>query len=277
MGRPLASFLGAHYSRQLMPSLNADLLNSPDLPWRVQVVEEIGSTSDAVREAALAGADAGLVIFAESQTAGRGRRENRWLAPKGKDLMFTLLLRPEAPIALWSRITTLAALAICRAIEEELPLRPQIKWPNDIYVHDRKVSGLLAEAVTTPSGLMLVLGIGLNVNTREFPPELSASATSLITALPAAPVAELDRRSLAATLLAQLHEQLQLIEHGFHEAVAGVRARSWLIGKAIRATVEGQEIYGRALDLDSEGHLILALPDGSVRTLSSAESVRQVV
>jgi BirA family biotin operon repressor/biotin-[acetyl-CoA-carboxylase] ligase len=260
-----------------MPSLNADLLNTPDLPWRVQVVEEIGSTSDAVREAALAGADAGLVIFAESQTAGRGRRENRWLAPKGKDLMFTLLLRPEAPVALWSRVTTLAALAICRAIEEELPLRPQIKWPNDVYVHDRKVSGLLAEAVTTKSGLMLVLGIGLNVNTREFPTELSASATSLISALPAAPVAELDRHSLASTLLAQLHEQIQRVEHGFHEAVAEVRARSWLISRSIRATVEGQEIYGRALDLDSEGHLILALPDGSVRTLSSAESVRQVV
>lgn len=260
-----------------MPALSADLLNDPDLPWRVQAVDEIGSTSDALREAALAGEQAGLVIFAESQTSGRGRRQNRWLAPKGRDLMFSLLLRPEAPATFWPRVTTLAALAICRAIESELPLRPRIKWPNDVYVHDRKVAGLLAEAVGTPDGLMLVLGIGLNVNTREFPPELSDSATSLLAAVPPMPQPMLDRHSLARALLRQLHSQLCRIDDGFHEAIAEVRGRSWLLGRQIRATVDGRELFGRALDLDHEGHLLLALADGSVITLSSAESVRQVV
>jgi BirA family biotin operon repressor/biotin-[acetyl-CoA-carboxylase] ligase len=260
-----------------MPALSSFSLNDPALPWRVQVVDEIGSTSDALREAALAGEAPGLVLFAESQTAGRGRRQNRWLAPKGRDLMLSLLLRPEAPTALWPRVTTLAALALCRAIEDELPLRPQIKWPNDVYVHDRKVAGLLAEAVGTPSGLVLVLGIGLNVNTRDFPPELSDTATSLLAAVPPMPQPLLDRDSLAHALLRQLHVQLSRLDDGFHEAIAEVRERSWLLGRQIRATVEGRKLFGRALDLDREGHLLLALPDGSITTVSSAESVRQVV
>lgn len=260
-----------------MIPLDPDLLSSPDLPWRVRIVQETGSTSDDIRAAALAGEEPGLVLFTESQTAGRGRRDNRWVAPAGKDIMVTLLLRPEAPLALWSRMTTLAALAICLAIEEELPLRPQIKWPNDIYIQDRKVSGLLAEVVLAPSGPMLVLGIGLNVNTRELPAELAATATSLILGLPATPMGNLDRNSLGASLLHHLHQQTARLEHGFQQAVSQVRDRSWLLGRQVRATVEGSEIYGRALDLDPEGHLRLVLADGSLRTLSSAESVRQVV
>ncbi len=264
-----------------MSRLDASALNAAcqaeALPWRVQVADEIGSTSDAVREAAMAGEPAGLVLFTESQTAGRGRRDNRWVTPKGKDLMLSLLLRPDAPTALWPRLTTLAALAICRAIEDELPLKPMIKWPNDVYLHDRKVSGLLAEAVTPPQGMAIVLGIGLNVNTGDFPPELANSATSLLTALQRPIIRELDRQQLALVLLRQLHHQFQRLDHGFHESVAEVRDRSWLIGRQIRATVEGRELFGHAMDLNSEGHLILSLPDGTLTTLSSAEGVRQVV
>lgn len=248
------------------------------LPWQVQVVEEIPSTSDALRASALRGEPANLVLFAESQTAGRGRRDNRWVTPRGQDLMVSLLLCPEAPIPLWPRLTTLAALAICRAIEEELPLHPQIKWPNDIYLNGLKVSGLLAEAVTTPQGMKLILGIGLNVNSRQFPPALTGTATSLFVGLPSSvQVRELDRQQIALRLLQELHTQFARISADYPQAVAEVRERSWLLGKQIRATVDGQEIYGRAQDLDPEGYLMLAMPDGSLRTLTSAEGVRQVI
>jgi BirA family biotin operon repressor/biotin-[acetyl-CoA-carboxylase] ligase len=249
-----------------------------DLPWRVSATEEISSTSDELRTAAIQSESHGTVLFAESQTAGRGRRDNRWITPRGQDLMFSILLRPEEPVSLWPRLTTLAALAICRAIEDELPLQPQIKWPNDIYIHGQKTSGLLAEAVTTPRGMALVLGIGLNVNSREFPPGLKATATSLLLSLPSGVwVRELDRNPLALKLLKELALQFQHLSSGYDEAVAAVRQRSWLIGRQIRATVEDQEIYGRALDINQEGHLILAMADGSLRTLTSAEGVRQVV
>jgi len=265
-----------------MSSLNAALMQqeciAQGLPWQVRAVDQIPSTSDELRAAAVRGEAHGHVLFAESQTAGRGRRENRWITPGRLDLMFSLLLRPQAPLALWPRLTTLAALAICRAIEEELPLKPQIKWPNDIYIEGRKVSGLLAEVLSTQDGTALILGIGLNVNSREFPPELTETATSLVNALPASIlVRELDRQQIALRLLLELNNHLQHLSQGFTEAIAEVRRRSWLLGKQIRATVEGQEIYGRAMDINQEGHLILALADGSIRTLTSAEGVRQVI
>lgn len=256
-----------------MIPLCADALNDPALPWQVTVLDEVGSTSDWLKERAAA-APVGTVVFTESQTAGRGRRDNRWIAPRGKDLMLSLLLQPAAPMEKWPRLTTLAALAICRAIEAELPLQPRIKWPNDIYLRDRKISGLLAETVTNHRGTLLVLGIGLNVNTLEFPTEVTA--TSLLKELASPALAELDRNALACRLLDSLHTEFQRLDDCFSEAIAEVRERSWLLGRQIRARTPQGEIFGRVLDLTEEGHLILEFPDGSTHALTSAEEVRDV-
>ena len=245
--------------------------------WRVRVMDEVTSTNDVVRDLGLAGEPHGAVVFAEHQTSGRGRRENRWLAPKGRDLMFSVLLRPEAPAHFWPRITTLAALAICKGIEHELPLTPTIKWPNDVYVADRKIAGLLAESLASPSGTFIVLGIGINVNTTEFPEDIRASATSLSLELEPEMSAMINRNSLASAILASLDDELRRIDAGFVSAMDEVRPRSWLLGKTIRATADGTEVYGRATDLNHEGHLVIALPDGSSRALSSADDVRWVV
>ncbi len=254
-----------------MIPLDATALNDPTLPWHVTVLDEVGSTSDWLKQHATE-LPLGSVVFTESQTAGRGRRENRWIAPRGKDLMFSQLLRPEAPFEQWPRITTLAALAICKAIEAELPLQPRIKWPNDIYLSDRKVSGLLAETVSTRDGMLLVLGIGLNVNTREFSPGIVA--TSLLSELPTAPLGELDRNSLANRVLGSLDAEFQRIGDDFSSAIAEVRPRSWLLGRQIRAKAPQGEVFGRVLDLNEEGHLILEFPDGNTHTLTSADEVR---
>lgn len=256
-----------------MIPLNASALQDEALPWHITVLDEVGSTSDWLKQNAAA-LPTSTVVFTESQTAGRGRRDNRWIAPRGKDLMFSLLLKPAASLEKWPRITTLAALAICKAIEAELPLQPRIKWPNDVYLSDRKVSGLLAETVSTRDGMRIILGIGLNVNALDFPPELSA--TSLLRALASPVLHEIDRNALASRLLATLHAELQRLEDDFSAAVAEVRERSWLIGRQIRCRSEGGEVLGRVLDLNEEGHLILALPDGSSRTLTSAEDIRDV-
>lgn len=256
-----------------MIPLSADALNDDTLPWRVRVFDELGSTSDWLKQNA-AQLKTGTVVFTESQTAGRGRRDNRWIAPRGKDLMFSLLLKPQASLEKWPRITTLAALAICKAIEAELPLQPRIKWPNDIYLGDLKTSGLLAETVTTPSGLVLVLGIGLNVNTLDFPPDLSA--TSLLQKLASPVLREIDRNTLAKRLLECLHAEFQRLDDDYSQAIAEVRERSWLLHRQIRAQTAQGEVFGRVLDLDEEGHLLLQLADGSVQTLASADHVRAV-
>ena len=256
-----------------MIPLNADALNDPALPWHVTVLEETGSTSDWLKARA-AELPVGSVVFTESQTAGRGRRDNRWIAPRGKDLMFSMLLRPETPLEKWPRITTLAALALCKAIEAELPLQPRIKWPNDIYLRDRKISGLLAETVSVRGSLVLVLGIGLNVNTLDFPPEITG--TSLLKEVLSPALPELDRNVLAAGLLEALHAEFQRLEDDFSGAVAEVRSRSWLIGRQIRAKAPQGEVFGRVLDLTEEGHLVLEFADGSTHTLTSADEVRDV-
>jgi BirA family biotin operon repressor/biotin-[acetyl-CoA-carboxylase] ligase len=256
-----------------MIPLDASALQDDTLPWRITVLEEVGSTSDWLKQNA-ATLPVGSVIFTEAQTAGRGRRDNRWIAPRGKDLMFSLLLKPATAMEQWPRITTLAALAICQSIEAELPLQPRIKWPNDIYVHDRKVSGLLAETVSAPCGMLLVLGIGLNVNVLDFPPGLHA--TSLLQALDTPVLREIDRNALASRLLHALHAEFARIDGDFPAAIAAVRERSWLTGRQIRCRSEGGEVHGRVLDVNEEGHLILVLPDGSTRTLTSAEEIRDV-
>lgn len=236
-------------------------------------MDETTSTSDLVREAGINGEPEGLVIFAEAQSAGRGQRSNAWVTPKGLDLMFSVLLRPQHPLSHWPRLTTLAALAMCKGIEDFLPLIPKIKWPNDIYLGPRKVCGLLAETFTGTDGPFLVLGVGMNVNTVIFPEELRGIATSLLQELPAT-IREVNRELLAATLLRELAAVLPLWADDFHEAVAAVRKRSALIGHGIRARVNGQELHGRVVDLNHEGHLILEQVDGSSLVLSSAAEVR---
>jgi BirA family biotin operon repressor/biotin-[acetyl-CoA-carboxylase] ligase len=257
-----------------MIPLSADVLNDDSLPWQVRVFDELGSTSDWLKQNA-ASEPVGTVVFTESQTAGRGRRDNRWIAPRGKDLMFSILLKPPASLDRWPRLTTLAALAICKAIEAELPLQPRIKWPNDIYLGDLKTSGLLAETVSTREGIVLVLGIGLNVNTLDFPPDLHA--TSLLQKLASPLLHEIDRNTLAKHLLECLHTEFQRLDDDFSHAIAEVRERSWLLHRQIRAQTPGGEVFGRVLDLDEEGQLLLQLADGSVQTLASADHVRAVV
>jgi len=259
----------------LDPHRLSEILGDTPIPWRIQTHDEVTSTSDLARAAGMAGEPGGLAIFAEAQTCGRGQRSNRWLTPKGRDLMVSVLLRPSQPMDRWPRITTLAALAICRAIEAVVPLTPTIKWPNDIYIGNRKVSGLLAEMFAGPGGSFLVLGIGLNVNTMTFTEELQSVATSLLRELPAH-VLTLDREVLAAALLGELGNVMALWDEAFTEAVAEVRSRSRLLGRQVRAMVEGREVAGKVLDLNHEGHLVLQLNDGSSMALSSAADVRQV-
>ncbi len=236
----------------------------------VQVHPELASTSDHVRELGLAGYPHGLVVFAEAQSAGRGRRDHRWSSESGLDLLLSILLRPQLRIEHWPRLTTIAALSLCRAIEATTLLKPAIKWPNDIYLSDQKCAGILAESFMGSTGNFMVLGIGLNVNTRTFPPDLKA--TSLRRETPHEKIQ--DRNPLAIALLKQLDQLVMHWDEGFRNVIEEVSQRSWLSGKKITARMEGRQVEGIAAGLNSEGHLLLQQSDGSILTLSSAEQVR---
>ena len=161
------------------PLLNAEALGAL-LPLarrvgrEILVLAETGSTNDVAAQLGRAGAPEGLVVFAERQTAGRGRLGRKWESAAHKGLWFSLLLRPTFALADWARLTTWAAVGIARGLEEALPgFRAAVKWPNDIYLLGKKAVGILCESVAGPGGYAVV-GIGVNVNhTREdFPQEL---------------------------------------------------------------------------------------------------------
>jgi BirA family transcriptional regulator, biotin operon repressor / biotin---[acetyl-CoA-carboxylase] ligase len=251
------------------------MLHQQQVGWHLELHDEVTSTNDLIKVHGLQGAAHGLVVTAESQTAGRGQRSNRWVTPKGNDLMFSLLLRPTPRLELWPRLTTLAAVAVCRAIEESAPVHVGIKWPNDIYLNGKKVSGLLAETTLGPGGMFVVLGIGININTLTFPEELLETATSLRLAIGHTSTRPLPREGLLACFLNHLDELMASAwDEGFPHLMMEVRQRSTLIGKNIRATVEGRPTFGRVRDLNHEGHLVLEQIDGSTEILTSAAEVR---
>ena len=165
-----------------MKLAHLDVLDGCPLVREIVVFEETGSTNELVLQRGRQGADAGLIIFAERQNAGRGRFGRRWESAPHRGLWFSLLLRPALPLARWARLTTWAAVAVAAAVERVAGRRASIKWPNDVFLDGKKVAGILIESGTDGAGLpFAVVGIGVNVNHEpsDFPPELGDRATSL--------------------------------------------------------------------------------------------------
>ena len=239
----------------------------------VEAHEELTSTSSHARDLGRAGHAHGLVVFAESQTAGRGRRDNRWSGAARQDLMFSTLLRPGSDAERFPRLATLAALGLARGVEAAGAFAPQIKWPNDLLLHGRKFCGVLAEMFAAPDGPFLVLGIGMNVNRASFPPELEGKATSLFLE---SGRKVMDRTALAIALLRALQSALESWNAGFGVVLEEVRRRSFLLGRRIRARVGGGTIEGVAHDLGPEGGLLVRRDDGVLLELNSADEVRVI-
>jgi len=250
------------------------------LPWKVSVFAETTSTNDVLREQGRHGAVVGKVVFAEKQTAGRGRRDHVWESVAGQDLIFSLALQPRVPMAKWTRVTQLTALAVCRAVETELELALAIKWPNDLMINGRKVCGILVESFGGKAGGFVIVGVGLNVNAVHLGEALCETATSLRLACDSDWVRDrgLERQPLAVRLLIELDRCLAAVEDDqqFFEMMTEVRARNWLSGKQVRLLHAGQEVWGQVTGLDDEGALLLRLPTGEEVTVASAEQVRAV-
>ena len=171
---------------------------------QIIVLEQTASTNDAILQVATANSNAGLVLFAEHQTAGRGRRGNRWESAAGKGLWFSILLRPKIKINDSGQLTTWAIEAIADVIRTEFSLKPAIKLPNDVQLQGRKVAGVLVEMrAQQKKPHLAIVGIVINVNhsVEDFPPELQNRAISLAMALHR-PV---DRQNFAVALLQNLN------------------------------------------------------------------------
>jgi BirA family biotin operon repressor/biotin-[acetyl-CoA-carboxylase] ligase len=281
----LAELRGAGFEIEERPGLGFRLLGSPDrliaddllarlglcpLVREIVVFEETDSTNNLAMQRGRQGGAGGLVVFAERQTAGRGRFGRPWASASHRGLWFSLLLRPALPLSLWPRLTTWAAVALADAIENALGLPVQIKWPNDVYLGGRKIAGILAESGTDHTGEpFAVVGIGVNVNHEpaDFPPELSAKAGSLRMATDR----DIDRPAFATALLRALDAWLPELATAFPEIIAAAARRSFLLGRWIQVQAGADLLEGQAEELDADGHLLLRTADGNLNRLTAGE------
>jgi BirA family transcriptional regulator, biotin operon repressor / biotin---[acetyl-CoA-carboxylase] ligase len=222
-------------------ALRRDL--APD-GWRLEVLPATGSTNAVVAERARSGEPAGLVVVAERQDAGRGRLDRTWVSPPGAGLTFSVLLRPDLPVASWPWLPLWGGVAVARALRELAGVDAVLKWPNDVLVGGRKLCGLLAEV---PCPGAVVLGIGLNVSTRaeELP---HAGATSLrledAATTDRGPLLKAVLRALTGALAEQPREPYRALCSSL-----GVRVRVELPGGGTRE--------GLAETVDDDGRLVV--------------------
>ena len=243
--------------------------------YKIDVYKTIDSTNQEVKRQALEGAGQGLVVLAEQQTMGKGRRGRSFYSPAGTGIYMSVLFRPSPEqskdVVL---VTTAASVAICRAIRKVLNEEPQIKWVNDVYFRGKKVCGILTEAVSDfESGQIdtVVVGIGINYHVPEdgFPEEIRGIAGSVCTDENMIP-----RNSLVAAVLNELFAIYEKLSE--REYMEDYRRWSNVIGKDVRFTSGDGWMDAKALDIDDNGGLLVQLDNGQKRTLRTGEITLRV-
>lgn len=248
-----------------------------DYPWadRFTYFEEIGSTNDTLRTLAKQGAPHGTVVMADRQTGGHGRLGRSFHSPGGMGIYLSMLLRPDCVPAELMHLTCATAEAMCDAVAAATGLRPGIKWTNDLVWEKKKLGGILTELGFTPQGKVAyaIIGIGINCCQKEadFAPEIRTIAGSLSMAV-GKPV---ERAVVAAAMMEQLWKMDARLLTGKEEMLRAYRSDCVTIGQDI-SLVRCDEIrHGHALDVDSDGALVVSFADGHTETVNSGEvSVR---
>ncbi|MEU1685665.1 biotin--[acetyl-CoA-carboxylase] ligase [Micromonospora sp. NPDC005707] len=279
---------GSPYTDLDRPPLSAARLRraliAPNGPWRrLELRAETGSTNADVAEAARAGEPEGLVVVAERQTAGRGRRGRVWQSPPRAGIATSVLLRPGEADAErgWSPVPPqgygwlplLAGVALVEAVALLAELDARLKWPNDLLVDSAKCAGVLAEAVPgagPDQPPAIVVGIGLNVTLRA--EELPENPTGLpATSLQLAGAAATDRDPLLRALLRSLADWYERWRNAGGDAVASGLRDAYLagcatVGREVRVLLpDGREVRGTATGVDPDGQLLVAGPEGELR------------
>ncbi len=179
-----------------------------DIHW----FDELPSTNSKVRELAESGAAEGLVVAAKFQSAGRGKPGNVWVSSPGKNLLFTLLIRPQIQASETPILTQIACRSVASALKKEYGIESKLKRPNDILVNNDKICGILVESSSSSSGALeyAMIGIGLNVNEAPAGPGIKATCMKTVTASP--------EDYNANQVLNQILKQLDLDLKGIYEA-----------------------------------------------------------
>ncbi len=237
----------------------------------IQVFEQTTSTNDVVEKLARDGVREGVVVFAESQTKGRGRLGRKWVSPARKGLWFSILLRPNLRPQETTQLTVASATALRRAIVSETGLDVEIKWPNDILIGGKKVAGILTEMSAELDRVRHVIpGIGIDVNqdVSEFPPELRKIATSL----KIESGESVSRAALAVAILRELGEEYTRVCAGKFSGIADEwEEHCGTIGKEVTVQIGDRKIRGRAESLDDDGSLVLRTEHGRLQCITGGD------
>lgn len=243
-------------------------LTQAEIGGSMEIRASLDSTNNLAKELAFRGAPHGMLVAAETQTAGRGRFSRKFYSPPHTGIFMSLILRPTLPAERAAMITSMAAVAVAQAIESLSGLHPGIKWVNDVIIGGKKCCGILCEAgVSCESGRLdwLVAGIGVNVGRMDFPPELAGIATSVENEC-GMPVS---RSRLIAEIMNRFAALYGELESGAFMAES--RSRSVVIGREITVLSGGEPYRAKALDIDDQGRLIILRADGTQEALNSGE------
>lgn len=271
------------YEIEAAPHLGYRLLSSPDalhaddllaqladvrvIGRDIRVFQETTSTNDIVEKLARDGVKEGAVVFAESQTKGRGRLGRKWVSPARQGLWFSVLLRPKLLPPEATQLTVAAATALARGIQRVTGLSPDIKWPNDLLLNGRKTAGILTEMSAEVDRVHhVILGIGLDVNqtAADFPVEVRSLATSL--RLAAGRV--VSRAELAVAILKELDRDYDRICRGGFAAVADEwETRCATLGQNVVVLIGDRRVRGRAESLDDDGALLVRTEHGRLERI----------
>jgi BirA family biotin operon repressor/biotin-[acetyl-CoA-carboxylase] ligase len=237
----------------------------------IHVFQETTSTNDVVEKLARDGVREGVVVFAESQTRGRGRLGRKWVSPPRKGLWFSILLRPNLRPQETTQLTVASAISLRRAIFTQTRLPVEIKWPNDILIGAKKTAGILTEMSAELDRVRhVILGIGIDVNqeVHDFPVELRKTATSL----KIENGESLSRAALATAVLRELDlEYSRMVAGRFSEIAAEWMEHCATIGKDVTVQIGDRKIRGRAESLDDDGALILRSEHGRLQRITGGD------
>jgi BirA family biotin operon repressor/biotin-[acetyl-CoA-carboxylase] ligase len=232
--------------------------------------DTIESTNTEALNQAKQGAEEGLCIVAGEQTAGRGRHGRAWVSVKDAGLYFSIVLRPKTEIKFLPLLTLMSAVVVAEVLQELYDLKPDIKWANDVHINGKKICGILAEMTETKKGLAVVVGIGINLTSANFPLELKEIATSIED--------ETGKKTDAQDILENLTKQFAKFYRIFSDVNGEEKIReewakksSYFFGKSVRVKIENETIFGKTCGIEDNGALRVKTDGGEIKVIQAGD------
>ena len=228
------------------------------------------STNTEAAHQAKRGANEGLCVVAKQQTEGRGRHGRVWISPEDAGLYFSIVLRPKLEMRFLTLVPLMSAVAVFDVLQELYQLKPDIKWANDVLVNDKKICGILAETAETNLGLAIIVGIGINLQSANFSPELREIATSI--------ESETNQTPNLENLLEDLTDKLSNYYWILHTddgankiRQAWTRRSSYAFEREVSVILENEMIFGTTCGIEPNGALRVETDTGEIKIIHAGD------